>query len=204
MSAPSSHQPSTTSAPAPFWAWLLVMVGGLGGVVTASVQMWERIQWAAAPEQALFCDLSARLSCSSVFSHWQSSALGIPNSIIGLPVFAMLAMAGIAGVLGTRPSRRFLGWTLFLGLFMLGFVTWYLFQTAFAIGILCLWCAGCGVFSLTTMAGLGRIVAAEGLFGASVVGRAVRAAADGGSDLLLWTGWAAVIAAALWAGVFAG
>jgi uncharacterized membrane protein len=42
-----------------------------------------------------------RLSCTSVFDHWQSSALGIPNSLIALPAAGadLIVWIGLAAVI---------------------------------------------------------------------------------------------------------
>lgn len=53
--------------------------------MTAAWQTVERIAWAADPQAPSVCEINTVLSCSSVYPHWQSSALGIPNSLIALP-----------------------------------------------------------------------------------------------------------------------
>ena len=103
-----------------------MLVAGLAGVGTGAWQTVERIAWAAEPAIGSVCDLSATISCGNVFSHWQSSALGVPNSLVALPVFAMIGSAGLAGVLGSRPSRSYTATMLGPSVFMALFVTWYL------------------------------------------------------------------------------
>ena len=85
------------------WYGLMALGGGLG-TVTAAWQTVERIAWAADPKAPSVCEINTVLSCSSVYPHWQSSALGIPNSLVALPVFAFLLSAGLAG-LGVAPPR---------------------------------------------------------------------------------------------------
>jgi uncharacterized membrane protein len=162
-------------------------------MITSGWQTVERIQWAAKPDAPVACDLSAVISCSSVFSHWQSSALGIPNSIIALPVFAMLASAALAGVMGARLPRPYLASMLGLSVFMTAFVTWYLVQSAFVMGVLCLFCLGCGVAILLASAGLTRAAAAQGALGSGRLGRSVDTMVRSGADLMLWGGLALVI-----------
>jgi uncharacterized membrane protein len=187
--APLPRGPASTSRA---W-WAVALAGGAGGMVTAGIQTVERIEWAQNPGAAVACDLSAVISCSGVFAHWQSSALGIPNSIIALPVFAMLASAALAGVLGARLPRPYLASMLGLSVFMTAFVTWYLVQSAFAMGVLCLFCLGCGVAILLASAGLTRAAAAEGALGSGRLGRTVDTMVRSGADLLLWGGLALVV-----------
>jgi len=112
-------------------------------MVTAAWQTVERIAWASDPSAPSVCEINAVLSCSSVYSHWQSAALGIPNSLIALPVFAIIAATGLAGVLGSSLTSRFVALVFALTVIMTAFVTWYLEQSALAIGVLCLFCIGC-------------------------------------------------------------
>lgn len=85
-------------APARLRPWnLLVLIGGALGLFTAGWQTVERIAWASDPQATSVCEINAVLSCSSVFSHWQSSALGVPNSLIAMVVFGFLASTGWPG-----------------------------------------------------------------------------------------------------------
>jgi uncharacterized membrane protein len=173
--------------------WGLVLAAGLAGVLTAAWQSVERIAWAAEPDVGSVCDLSATISCSNVFSHWQSSALGVPNSLIALPVFAMIASAGLAGVLGSRPSRAYTATMLGLSVFMTLFVTWYLAQSALVMNVLCLFCLGCGVAILAASVGLTRVASAQGALGTGRLGRGVDTLVRSGSDLMVWGGLALAV-----------
>ncbi len=130
--------------------------------MTAAWQTVERIAWAADPQAPSVCEINTVLSCSSVYPHWQSSALGIPNSLVALPVFAFLLSAGLAGLLGGRLPRPYLATVLGVTLFMTAFVTWYLGQTALSIGALCLFCVGCGASILVAGAGVTRVASVTG------------------------------------------
>ncbi len=90
------------TASKPWYA--LALAGGALGVTTAAWQTVDRIAWAADPTTGSLCEINSVLSCSSVFSHWQSSALGIPNSLVALPLFGLFAATGLAGLLGSRLS----------------------------------------------------------------------------------------------------
>lgn len=180
--------------------WWVVLVGAAAGVVATVWQTVERLRYAAGDTDS-FCDISATLSCSSVYTHWQSSALGIPNSLIGLPVFALIAGTALAALLGSRLSATHLRVVLGLALFMTAFVTWYLQQTAFSIGALCLFCVGCMVSISLAGAGLVRVADAEGALGKGRLAARVRAAVDSWVDLALWLGLGMLVAVMLVVGL---
>ncbi len=139
--------------------YAVLLAGGTLGIVTAAWQTVDRIAWAANPHAGSVCEINKVLSCSSVFSHWQSSALGIPNSLVALPVFGVLAATGLAGLLGSVLARGYLATILAVNVGFALFITWYLEQSAFALGILCLFCLGCGVSAVVSGVGLTRAAA---------------------------------------------
>lgn len=182
------------------WYALMLLGGGLG-MVTAAWQTVERIAWVKHPNASSFCEINAVLSCSSVYDHWQSSALGIPNSLISLPVFAVLAATGLAGVLGSTLSRAYLASVFGLTVFMAGFVTWYLEQSAFALSVLCIFCLGCAVNVILSGIGITRVAVGENAFGDGRLGREMRLLVEARADLIAWLGLAVVIAAMLVVGL---
>jgi uncharacterized membrane protein len=181
--------------------WALATLAGLVGLASTTTQTVERIHWAANPSAASICDVNASLSCTGVFGHWQSSALGIPNSLIGGAVFALLASGAFAGLTGARLSRPYLATLLGLTVFMSGFVTWYLAESAFSMKVLCLYCLGCAVFIVSAGIGLTRAVEAAGGLGDGRVGRTVSTLVRSGTDLVLWLGLAGIIATMLLTGL---
>lgn len=185
----------------PLRRWYAVMVaGGVLGIITAGWQTVERIDWAAGASGSV-CEINSRVSCSTVFEHWQSSALHISNSIIALPVFAFIASAGLAGLMGSRLSRRYLGAVLGVTLFMTAFVTWYMEQTAFDIGVLCLFCLGCMINIVIAGVGITRVAAAERALGDGRAGRGLALLVESNADLLAWAGLLAVVATMLYVGL---
>lgn len=186
--------------PGPAW-FALMLVGGVLGVVSGAWQTVERIAYASGSNADAFCEINSVLSCNSVFSHWQSSALGIPNSLISMPVFAMLAAGGVAGLLGTRLSRSFATTLLGMTVFMAMFLTWYMQQSAFAIGVLCIYCTVCAVGLILVGLGVTRVVDAERGLGTGTVGRQLRLLVEARADVVIWFGLAALIAVLLLVGL---
>jgi uncharacterized membrane protein len=182
---------------APTVWWVIALVGGVLGIAGTIWQMVERLAYESDPTGDSFCEINAAVSCSSVYSHWQSSALGLPNALIGLPVFAFISSAAVGALLGSRPSHRYLASVWGLGLFMTVFATWYMEQTAFEIGSLCIFCAASLVCIMIVGVGLTRVVAAEQALGTGRAGRRLARLVDSDIDLALWVGLGVAVAAML-------
>ena len=77
-------------------------------------------------------------------------------------------------MLGSRPSRSYLATALGVTLGMTPCIGWYMQQTAFAIGALCLFCAGCALAVVLAGAGLTRVAVAGDELGMGPFGRGSR------------------------------
>jgi uncharacterized membrane protein len=181
--------------------YVLVLLAGAVGMVSAGWQLVERIAYADNADAASVCDFNAVLSCSSVFGQWQSSALGVPNTLVSLPVFAALAATAVAGILGSRFARPYLAGLLGLSLFMAAFATWYSYQTAFEMGAMCLFCTIGSAAVLTAGIGVTRVAAAERALGDGRAGRALALLVNSNSDLLAWFGLILINAVMLYFGL---
>lgn len=206
LTAPRSEAPAREAGvgarEVPLRRWYAVMLaGGVLGVVSAGWQVVERINWASDPNSLSVCELSSRVSCSTVFSHWQSSALGIPNGVIALPVFAFIAAAGLAGVMGALLSRRFLATVFGVTVFMTTFITWYMAETAYDIRVVCLFCTACMLNIVIAGVGITRVVAGERALGEGRSGRGLALLVSANADLLAWAGLVMVVAAMLFSGL---
>jgi uncharacterized membrane protein len=130
--------------------WWLALVAAVAGVGFTGTQIVERITTLRDPSTSLVCDVNAVLSCSNVLAAWQSSVIvGIPNAFIGAVMFTVLGtMAGIF-LLTKSPQPVVLWIGAGLSTFFAAFATWFMMQTAFVIGALCLWC-----IAITTSIGI--------------------------------------------------
>lgn len=174
----------------------LVAVAGGAGVLVTAMQLLDRIALAENPQAPLVCDISSVLSCGSVLTAWQSSALGVPNAMVGLAVFSAFLSAGLAAALGGALSLRYLRVLEALALGMLGFTLWYLAQTTFVLGALCLYCTVVGTSVVLVNLAVSRMWRrAGGLGGRGPLTRLARGFVDSGDDRWVW--------AALWLGVAA-
>ncbi|MEJ4099572.1 vitamin K epoxide reductase family protein [Corynebacterium mastitidis] len=135
------------AAPSQGWGWLYV-VGGVLGIVLSGIIMVEKMKLAEDPTYTTTCDLSSVVSCGNVMRSIQAAAFGIPNPIIGLVGFGMVALIGAAVAAG----GRFAGWFWFgaqAGMtFAVLFVHWLFFQAVYVIGALCPYCMGVWALSI--------------------------------------------------------
>jgi uncharacterized membrane protein len=181
--------------------WWVILVGALAGIGFTVVQIVEKIAILVDPTTTLACDVNSVMSCTNVLNAWQSSVLGPPNSAIGTVMFAVLASGGLAGVLRTRASRAYLLTLWGLAVFFLCFASWFMYETAFGIGNLCLWCTGIVTAVVVICASLTRLVQRDSALGTGSAGRALGTLVRSNSDLVVWAGWWLVIAALLWMGL---
>ena len=124
-------------------SWFSIMVGAFVGGVASILQAIERMNWAAQPAAPLACDLNNAFSCSNVFGAWQSSVFGFSNSILCLVFFALMFGFGLAAYFSEQTNKIVRLVMHFFALFFLGFGAWYLQQTAFVVGSLCVYCIAC-------------------------------------------------------------
>ena len=178
------------------WWWSILFAGLIGTALT-TVQILEKIAILKDPATDLACDVNSVLSCSNVLMAWQSSVLGPPNALIGAIMFTILWSAALGRVLGTAPSARHHALLWGLAVFFLCFATWFMAETAFSIGALCLWCIGITTMVIVICAGLTRIAVQDQAFGRGGFGRMMTTAVHSGLDIMIWIAWWVVIAAML-------
>jgi len=182
---PQSERPTPGYAVPSHWVLAFGAVLGVGATLAAS---YERLEIALHPGESLFCDVSSKLSCSSALTSWQGSVFGIPNCWIALTVFALFASAAVAALTGSQLARGYLWFCGFFALFMLGFSLWYLWQTAFAIGALCMFCILCGTAVVIVNAAVWRMWRR-----AELLPRALATLVDSRLDVVAWVAlWVAV------------
>ena len=189
------------SAPADRRAWWVVLVAAAAGLTFTTVQIMEKITILKDPTAGLVCDISTTVSCTNVLNAWQSSVLGPPNALIGAIMFAILGSGALGGVLGGRPARNYLLVLWGLSVFFALFATWFMFQTAFVIGSLCLWCTGIVTAVLAICATLTRIAHRAHAFGTGRFAALMDTAVRSSLDLIIWGGWWLGIAAMLAVGL---
>ena len=122
-----------------YFPWLL-LIGGAIGVIASAILTNEYIHLLKTPDYRPVCNLNPIFSCSSVTASHQAHAFGIPNELLGLPGYAIVAAIGAAMLAGAKFKRWFWQAVNVGTLFMIGFTTWLQFETLYRIGALCLFC----------------------------------------------------------------
>ncbi len=120
--------------------WILI-IGGVLGLLAASILMVEKIAVLKDPSHQLSCSINPVLSCGPIMNSDQASAFGFPNPILGLAMFPMVITAGTLLLAGAVRLKKWF-WICFqLGtVFGIAFVIWLFSQSLYSIGALCIYC----------------------------------------------------------------
>lgn len=183
--------------------WSVVLVASATGIALTTAQILERISMLRTPGSSLVCDIGPAVSCTEVLGAWQSSVLGPPNAWVGGLMFAILGSGALAAVTGSRLSRGFALTLWGLAAFFLCFATWFMRETAFDIGSLCLWCVGITTAVVVICAALTRVARAARALGDGRASRVLDTLVRTRLDLVLWAGWWAVVAGLVAVGLLA-
>lgn len=123
--------------------WWIIAGASFAGLASSLIQTIERINYALHPKVALTCDINAIFSCSNVFNAWQSRVFGFSNSLVCMMFFALTAGIALAGATGSVLNRSLRYIFHFFSVFFLGFGAWYLWQSTYRIGYICIFCLFC-------------------------------------------------------------
>lgn len=121
----------------------IMTIGGAVGMLAAFLQTLEKLVLISNANAELPCNFNAVFSCSVVLNSWQSSLFGFPNSIMCLVLFTIFTVVGLVGLTGGTISKSMRLGTQALSLFTLGFALWFLGQSTYVIGALCIFCIFC-------------------------------------------------------------
>lgn len=171
--------------------WWVLVGASIVGLLASFIQTIERIDYAKNPKVPLSCDVNAIFSCSNVFDAWQSSVFGFSNSLMCIVFFTLALGVALAGATGSTINRKLRYLLHFLAVFFLGFGAWYLWQSTFEIGYICIFCIFCYGAVIVMNAAWLRLNAPD-LFKGSTRWQAIH---QKGADLFLWSLWAIAIAA---------
>lgn len=123
--------------------WWVIAISGLIGLLASFIQTIERINYADDKLAVLSCDINSVIGCSNVFDAWQSSVFGFSNSLMCMVFFGFLLAIGLAAATGSVINKYYRLAINFFSLFFLGFGAWYLHQSAFDVGTICVFCIFC-------------------------------------------------------------
>jgi uncharacterized membrane protein len=135
-SAPSSAPQSAVSRASAWW----ILIAGVIGLIASATLTVEKIELLLNPAYVPSCNLNPIVSCGSVMTTPQASALGFPNSLIGIAAFAVVTVTGVLAVTKVAlPRWYWVGMTLGT-LAGAVFVHWLVYQSLYRIGALCPYC----------------------------------------------------------------
>jgi uncharacterized membrane protein len=120
-------------------AWW-VLIAGAVGLWASMTLIYEKIEFLLNPSYVPSCNINPILACGSVMGTAQSSVLGLPNPLLGIVGFTVVAVTGVLAVAKVRlPEWYWIG--LAAGI-LIGavFVHWLIFQSLYRIGALCPYC----------------------------------------------------------------
>jgi len=121
------------------YKWVLV-IGGIIGLIAASILTIEKLHLAANPSYVPSCSLSPVVACSPVMSSWQASTFKFPNMIIGIAGFAMVWAVGMMLFAGAKNLKKWFWWCFQAGTtFGLGFIAWLMYSSIYNIQKLCIY-----------------------------------------------------------------
>ena len=174
----------------------IMVAGGAVGMVASFLQTLEKLTLLKHKDAILACNFNSVFSCSNVLNSWQSSALGFPNSIMCLVLFTIFTFTALVGLTGGRISRGMRLGMQALALGTMTFGLWFLGESIFVIGSLCVFCIFCFSGLLLVNWGWLRTNAADLPIGEAARARLARAIAKG-ADIFVWFLVAAAIAFAM-------
>lgn len=184
----STTQKSTTP-------WVLVVIGAAVGAIASFVQVIERISYGDNQVKSLACDINSVFSCSSVFDGWQSSVFGFSNAIMCLLFFGVMLGVGLSGIFGSTMAKVLRLTMHFFSVFFLFFGAWYLQQSTFAIGALCIFCMFCYVGVIAINWAWLRINVDDLPFLSPGAKKILQHSFSSGADTFGWIMWALLFAA---------
>jgi uncharacterized membrane protein len=133
---PDSDPAARVGAPSAWW----VLIAGVIGLISSMTLTVEKIDILLNPSYVPSCNINPILSCGSVMTTPQASALGFPNPLLGLVAFTVVVVTGLLAVAKVSlPQWYWVG--LMVGV-LIGtvFVHWLIFQSLYRIGALCPYC----------------------------------------------------------------
>lgn len=119
---------------------ILNLLFGVVGLFASAQLLIEYIKTLQIEDYVANCNFSVLVSCGPNMGSWQGSLFGFSNTILGLVMFTIPLIMGVALIGSVRFPR--LWWHLYSAglLFGFSFVLWLAFQSIFSLHTLCPWC----------------------------------------------------------------
>lgn len=121
---------------------LLIALASFIGLVASFLQTLDKLQHLKNPTANLICNINTTFNCANVLDAWQSSFFGFPNSLMCIVFFTLTLGVALAAI-NSEISKWLRLLMHFLAVFFLGFGAWYLWQSIYMIGSICIYCLIC-------------------------------------------------------------
>lgn len=163
----------------------VILFGALVGFIASFWQLLEKLTLLKNSAAPLSCNLNSVFSCTNVLNAPQSSVFGFPNSLLCIILFTIAIVAAIVGLTGTKITRGVRFSFQFLALFTVFFGLWYLWQSIFNLGAMCIFCVFCFGGVLTINAAWFRLNYSDYPISKSLK-RKIDVAVANGADIFFW------------------
>lgn len=120
--------------------YAIITVGSAIGFVASFLQILEKFTLLKNADAVLSCNLNAVFNCSNILNAPQSSVFGFPNSLPSVTFFVLMLSAGLIGWTGGLITKKLRFAYQALSVFFIGFGFWFLWQSIFNVGNLCIFC----------------------------------------------------------------
>lgn len=120
-------------------------IASIVGFIASFWQMLEKLTMLKNASAPLICNINSVFNCTNILDAWQSSVFGFPNALMCIIFFMFILTIGIVGWTGGTISKNVRLIAQGFTLFFIGFGFWYLWQSIFVVGSLCIFCLFCYV-----------------------------------------------------------
>lgn len=135
-SAPPPGRAAPVSLASAWW----VLIAGVIGFIASTMLTVEKIEILLNPTYTPSCNINPIVSCGSVMATPEASALGFPNSLIGIAAFTAVVVTGVLAVTKVPLPRWYWVGLAAGSLAGAAFAHWLIFQSLYRIGALCPYC----------------------------------------------------------------
>jgi len=130
---------SDLAAPSKEYGWVALLTSALGLWASAALAI-DYIRRLADDDYVASCDINPMIGCGLFLDSPAASTFAIPNVIVGVAAFPVMATLAVLLLTGARfPAWVWRGMTLG-ALFGVAFVTYLQYQAMFVLHGLCPWC----------------------------------------------------------------
>lgn len=172
--------------------YCILTIAAFMGFMASFLQMLDKLARLADPQSHLLCNINSVFSCSKLLDVWQSSVFGFPNALMCIILFLIMLVAGFVGITAGSISKNMRLVLQGMAIFFIGFGFWYLWQSIFVIGAMCIYCVVCYAAVLFISHAWLRLNYKELPIGKKML-KIVEKSVNNNTDVLIWITIAIII-----------